>query len=145
MTATQWPTPLTREQFDAWFDADITSCVYDLTPDEPLTQTDLELFELDSAMHHCAWCDVELDDHAGHFVAFRVDDRTPLAHRAGLVVPIRIDEERLVIGVMSPEHSDAARAGEDVAFRACTARCEKALRKAVPKALKNVFSMTNRG
>jgi hypothetical protein len=139
MSAEQWPAPLTREMFDTWFGAEITSCVYDLTPDEPLTQTDLELVELDAALHHCAWCDAELEDHAGHFVAFAVGDRTALAHRAGLVVPIRIDDERLVIGVISPEDSDAARAGEDVAFRACTSRCEKALRKFVPKALKRAF------
>jgi hypothetical protein len=49
-----------------------------------------------------------------------------------------VDDERLVMGVMSRADSDAARAGEDLVFRACTSRCEKGIRKAVPKALRKV-------
>src|SRR5262245_12848046 len=52
MTAAEdWPTPRTRELFDSWFDAEVTGSVYDLTPDEPLTDTDVELFDLDVVMH----------------------------------------------------------------------------------------------
>jgi hypothetical protein len=138
-----WPQPLTREMFDSWFDADVTSAVYDLTPDEPLTEADVEMLELDDALHRCAWCDAELGDDDGRFVAFMLADRTRLAHRAGLVVPIRLDEERIVIGVMSLADSDQARDGEDLAFRACSSRCEKALRKAVPRALRKTFALAD--
>jgi len=43
-----------------------------------------------------------------------------------------------VIGLMSPDDSEEAKAGEDVLFHACTSRCEKAIRKAVPKALRKM-------
>ncbi|HJZ72995.1 MAG TPA: hypothetical protein VKE51_14720 [Vicinamibacterales bacterium] len=135
-----WPTLRTRAVFDLWFDAEATASVYDLTPDEPLTQTDVELMDLDVVMHRCAWCEAELDDHTGRFVAFKVADRERLAHRAGLAVGIPVDDERTVIGVMSPDESNAAREGEDIAFRACTSQCEKALRKSVPTALRKVFA-----
>jgi hypothetical protein len=140
--ADDWPKPLTREMFDSWFDAEVSASVYDLTPDEPLTQTDVEVLELDGAMHRCAWCNAEVEDHEGRFVAFKLADRTRFAHRAGLVVPIPIDDEQVVMGVMSPAESDAAREGEDLAFRACTSRCEKLLRKAVPKALRKTVAVT---
>ena len=136
----QWPSPRTRELFDAWFTAELTGSVYDLTPDEALTQADVEVDDLHAAMHNCAWCDEEVDEHAGRFVTFTIEDRTRLAHRAGLAVPIPIDDQRVVVGVMSSADSDAARQGEDIAFRACTGRCEKALRKAVPRALKAAFA-----
>ena len=135
----RWPTPLTREMFDAWFDAEVTGSVYDLTPEEPLTHADVEMADLDDAVHRCAWCDIEIDEDAGRFVAFKLADRTRLAHREGLVVPLSVNDERVVVGIMSPADSDAAREGEDLAFRACTSRCEKALRSAVPKALRKVF------
>ena len=132
----RWPKPLTRDMFDAWFDSQLTDSVFDLTPDEPLTQNDVEAADLDYAAHNCAWCDSEIDEDAGHFVAFMLADRGRLAHREGLVLPVMVDEERVVIGIMSRAGSDAARGGEDVVFRACTSDCEKALRKAVPTALR---------
>ena len=134
-----WPKPLTREMFDAWFDSELTDSVFDLTPEEPLTQADVEAADLDYAVHRCAWCDIEIDEGAGRFVGFALADRGRLAHREGLVLPLAVDEERVVIGIMSQADSNAARAGEDVVFRACTSRCEKAIRKAVPKALRRAL------
>ena len=135
-----WPTPRTREMFDAWFDSELTDSVFDLTPEEPLTQADVEAADLDDAVHHCAWCGIEVDEGGGRFTGFKVEDRGRLAHREGLVLPLVVGDERVVIGIMSRADSDAARAGEDVVFRACTSRCEKAIRKAVPKALRKALS-----
>jgi hypothetical protein len=134
-----WPKPLTREMFNAWFDSEVTDSVFDLTPEEPLTQADVEGADLDTAVHRCAWCDIEIDEGAGRFVGFSLADRGPWAHREGLVLPLAVDKERVVIGIMSQADSGAARAGEDVVFRACTSRCEKAIRKAVPKALRKTL------
>jgi len=131
-----WPAPRTREMFDAWFDAELTDSVFDLVPEQPLTQTDVELADLDYAVHHCAWCDVELEPDAGRFVGFALEDRERVSHREGLVLSLSIDEERVTYGVLSQADSDEARAGEDLVFRVCTSRCEKGLRKAVPKALR---------
>jgi hypothetical protein len=131
-----WPTPLTRDMFDEWFGAELTDSVFDLTPEEPLTQADVEAEDLAYAVQRCAWCDIDVDEGAGRFVSFALADRSRVSHREGLVLPLVIDEERVVIGIMSRAGSDEAKAGEDLLFRACTSRCEKAIRKAVPKALR---------
>jgi hypothetical protein len=133
-----WPKPRTREMFVTWFDAELTDSVFDLTPDEPLTQAEVEGADLDDAVHRCAWCDIEVDDSSGRFVGVKLADRDRFAHRAGLVLPLAVDDERVVIGIMSQADSDGARAGEDLVFRACTSRCEKAIRKAVPQALRRL-------
>ena len=70
-----WPAPRTREVFDAWFDAEITDTVFDLAPDEPLTETDGELADLSEAFHFCAWCDLEIEEGQGRFVGFKLPDR----------------------------------------------------------------------
>ena len=41
-----------------------------------------------------------------------------------------------MIGIVALPDSDQARAGEDLISRACTSRCEKAIRKVVPKVLR---------
>ena len=133
-----WPAPLTREMFDAWFSAELADSVFDLTPEEPLTQADVDLEELAGAAGHCAWCDLELDEDAGRVVVFKLPNRDRFAHRAGLTLPLAIDDERVVVGIMSLDDSEEAQAGGDVLFRACTSRCEKAIRKAVPKALRKM-------
>ena len=133
-----WPAPLTRELFDAWFSAELTDSVFDLTPEEPLTQADVDLEELADAAGRCAWCGLELDEGADRAAAFTLPDRERFAHRAGLTLPLVIDDDRVVIGIMSLEDSEEAQAGGDVLFRACTSRCEKAIRKAVPKALRQM-------
>jgi hypothetical protein len=136
----QWPKARSREMFEAWFGAELTDSVFDLTPDEPLTQADVEGEDLDDAVHRCAWCDIEVDEDAGRFVSVKLADRGRFAHRQGLVLPLVVDDDHVVVGIMSQDDSDAARAGEDVVFRACTSRCEKAIRKAVPKALRKMSS-----
>jgi hypothetical protein len=137
-----WPTPLTREMFDAWFDVEVTDTVFDLTPDEPLTQADVEAVDLDAAVHRCAWCDIELEEGAGRFAGFKLADRGRLEHREGLTVQLALDEEHVAAGIMTRANSEAARDGEDLVFRACTGACERALRSAVPKALRKMFSRT---
>jgi ribosomal protein L24E len=131
-----WPSPRTREMFDAWFDAEITDTVFDLVPEQALTETDVELADLHDALRLCAWCDLEIEEGEGRFVGFKLPDRDRFAHRAGLTVSLRISSEHSVMGVVSPEESEEAEEGEDLVFRACTSRCEKAIRKAVPKALR---------
>jgi hypothetical protein len=133
-----WPRPLTREMFDAWFGAATTDAVFDLTPEEPLTQADLDAADLDEAMNFCAWCDAELEGRQFRLVGFKLDDREKFAHREGLAFPVAINDEHLALGVMSAEDSEAARGGRDVIFAACTSRCERILRKVVPKAVRKL-------
>ncbi len=136
---TSWPAPLTRELFDAWFEVELLDSLFDLTPEEPLTQTDVDAMDLEDAIHRCAWCDIAIEEGAGRFVGFKLSDRGRLAHREGLVVPLVVDDRRTVVGIMTRADSDSARAGDDLVFRACTSRCEKALRSVVPKALRRAF------
>jgi hypothetical protein len=135
-----WPQPLTRELFDAWFDVELSDSVYDLTPEEPLSQDDVDVEDVADAIQRCAWCGVEVDEDADRFVSFSLPDRGPLAYRAGLTVPLAVDADRVVIGILSPADSEEAQAGNDLLFRACTRRCEKAILKAVPKALRKVLA-----
>lgn len=130
-----WPNPRTRELFDAWFGVVATDSVFDLAPEEPLTQRDVDLVDLQNAVDRCAWCEIEVEPEAGRYVGFKLSDRSRFEHRAGLVLHLLVDEQRVVSGIVAMPDSDQARAGEDLIFRACTSRCEKALRSAVPKAL----------
>jgi len=98
----------------------------------------VEEMDLDYAVRHCAWCDIEVDDGQGRFAGFKLANRERWAHREGLTVPLDLGGEQIALGVMSLADSDAARSGDDFVFRACTSRCEKALRKAVPKALRKI-------
>jgi hypothetical protein len=139
MNDERWPLPLTREMFDAWFDADVSSTVVDLTPDEPLTQLEVERLDLAEAVHNCASCGAEVEEGAGRFVGFKLADRERFQMREGLTVPLRIDDERVVLGIMTTADSDEARSGQDLVFRACTSRCEKVLRSTVPKALRKAY------
>ena len=41
-----WPPSRTREMFNQWFDVELNASVYDLTPEEPLTQTQVDLEDL---------------------------------------------------------------------------------------------------
>jgi hypothetical protein len=131
-----WPSPLTREMFDAWFGIERTDAVVDLTPDEPLTNQEVELSELQYAMQHCAWCDIEIDEGEGRTVGFTLANRDQFAHRAGLTLPLIVNHERVVTGVMPPKDVFEGDAVGDVMFLACTSRCEKLIRKVVPKALR---------
>jgi hypothetical protein len=122
--------------FDAWFDAELTDSVVDLTPEEPLTNEEVELLDLAYAMQHCAWCEIEVDEAARRLVGFKLANRERFGHRAGLTLPLIVDEERVVTGVMPPEDVLEAEDAEDVVFVACTSRCEKLIRKVVPRALR---------
>jgi hypothetical protein len=138
-----WPTPLAREMFDAWFHVEMLDALFDLTPEEPLTQTDVEVLDLEDALQRCAWCDLTIDQGAGRVVGFKLADRTRFAHREGLVVPLAVDDERTVVGIMTRRDSPEAADGDDLLFRACTGRCEKAIRSVVPKALRSLAKRMN--
>ena len=135
-----WPAPLTREMFDDWFDAEVTDTVIDLVPEQPLTETDVEVGELTYALGHCAWCEIEIEEGQGRFAGFKVAVRDRFADREGLTVAIPIDDDQVLIGVVPMADSEEARAGYDLLFRVCTSRCEKAVHKAVPKALRKLRS-----
>ena len=137
-----WPAERTREMFDAWFGVEVTDTVVDLAPEEPLTQLDVESADLDQALHYCAWCDLEVEAGDGRFVGFKLANRSKFAHRAGLTLALPIDEERIIMGIVSPGDSKEALDGDDLVVRACTSRCEKAIRKVVPKALKRLSALS---
>ena len=134
-----WPPSRTREMFDQWFDAEVTDSVFDLDPDEPLTETDVEIADLDYALHTCAWCELELNETEGRMAGFALEDRERFAQREGMVLPVPIDKETVLVGMMSRRDSEAARAGHDLVFHVCSSRCEKAVRKVVPKALRKLL------
>ena len=135
---TTWPAERTRELFDAWFDAELTEAVYDLTPDEPLSEREVELADLSYTLHHCAWCDLELEEHEGRSVGFKLANRDLFAGREGLTMPLPVNEERIVTGIFTAPDSPAAATGDDYVFRACTSHCDKMLRKHVPRALQRL-------
>ena len=78
-----WPEVRTRAVFDAWFDAELTDAVIDLTPEEPLTSADLEVAEVSYTLLHCAWCDLELEPQEGRSVGFKVANRVILPGARG--------------------------------------------------------------
>ena len=133
-----WPASRTREMFDAWFDVELTESVYDLTPDEPLTQDELEAAERIEAVARCAWCGIEVEEDGGTFAGFDFAPRGSLALFAGRVLPLTIDRERVVFCLVAPEELDEMFAGDDVLVRACGVTCEQALRKVVPEALRSL-------
>jgi hypothetical protein len=130
-----WPSPRTREMFDAWFSVEITDSVMDLLPDEPLTHAEVEMADLEEALGYCAWCGLEVDESNRRFAGFKIADPERLERRRGLTWPIAIDEEEVLVGLVPPADSEEAR-GHDLLFRVCSSRCEKGLRKVVSKALR---------
>jgi hypothetical protein len=133
-----WPASRTREMFDQWFGAELTESVIDLDPEEPLTEIDVELADLADAFRTCAWCGLELEKDEGRTTGFPLADRERFASREGLVLPIQIDKGDFLAGIVTPRDSDDAREGNDVLFRVCSSRCEKTIRKLVPKALRKI-------
>jgi len=133
-----WPASRTRAMFDQWFAAELTETVIDLDPEEPLTETDVELADLAEAFQTCAWCGLELEKEDGRTTGFPLANREPFASREGLVLPIQIDKDDVLTGIVTPRDSDDARDGNDLLFRVCSSRCEKAIRKLVPKALRRM-------
>jgi hypothetical protein len=120
-----WPEPLTRELFDAWFDAELTDGVVDLTPDEPITEDEAEGAIIDDVLVHCAWCDLEIGDGEARHVGIPVPQRHRLASREGLALTLFADDGQPLTGILSTEDSPAALSGEDLVFRVCSSRCEK--------------------
>jgi hypothetical protein len=133
-----WPRDRTREMFDEWFDVELNEAVYDLTPDEPLTQADVDAADLAEAFGYCAACGATVDEGTGRHVGFKLADRAQCAVFEGRVLPLPIGEDESVLAIVTRSDSDAARAGHDVIVRVCTSRCEKAVRKIVPKALREL-------
>lgn len=132
-----WPAPRTRELFDAWFDLEFTDAVVDLVPDEPLREEEVAAAEAEYTFGHCGWCDLEVAPSEGHMIAFAVEDRRALAGREGALV-LPTPGGGFVSGIVSTDESPAAKAGEDLLFRACSSRCAKLIRKHVPRALRRL-------
>jgi hypothetical protein len=136
LSADQWPPKRTRDMFMAWFDIEVTDSVYDLLPDEPLTQSDVDTADLEYAVSHCAWCDLEVEEGSGRFAGFPLFERERLDLFEGRAFGLPIDDETALTVIMTLPESEPARAGEDVVVRVCSSRCEKRVRKIVPKALR---------
>jgi hypothetical protein len=133
-----WPAPRTRELFDAWFDLELTEAVVDLVPEEPLSAADVESADIAYTISHCAWCDLDLDPSEGRRISFTVSDRAPLAAREGLTLVLPMGGDHFVTGILSAPESDGAKAGDDLIFMVCSSRCEKLIRKGVPRALRRL-------
>ncbi len=134
----RWPANRTREMFGAWFTAELCGSIIDLAPDEPLTEEDVELEELDVALNTCAVCGAELPAGSGRMIPFRLSHRDRLEHREGRVVALLVARNRIFAGVVTPKDSTPAQENVDVMFRACSRRCEKQVLKLVPRALRDL-------
>ena len=131
----QWPAKRTRQMFDAWFDAALAESVIDLVPDDPLTEEDVDLADLEAALQTCAWCGLDLDPEQARMATFKLSDRNRFEHREGATLDLRIGRDRVVTGVVTPRDSEPARENADIIFPACSRRCEKHLLRSVPGAL----------
>ena len=109
-----WPAPRTREMFDAWFDAEITDTVIDLVPDEPLTQTDVELADSRRSVATLRVVRPGDREERGPLRRLQAGGWDRFADRAGLTVPLRIDDECILLGAMTPDTSQEAQDGEDL-------------------------------
>jgi hypothetical protein len=118
-----WPTPRTREMFNAWFTVQLIDTVFDLVPEEPLTESDVELADLAYAFHHCAWCDLELEPEVGRSIGFRLNDRDRFAAREGLTLEIAVRDDRSLLGIMTPATSGGG------GRRPCVSRVYQPLRE----------------
>jgi len=136
--STTWPEPRTRDLFDTWFDAEITDTVVDLTPDEALSEEELELAAVADALAHCAWCDLEIEPNEGRHVGIQVPNRERVASREGSVLVLLTKDDQPLAGILTTPDSPEAAAGDDLIFRACTSRCEKLIRKEAPRALRRL-------
>lgn len=140
-----WPQERTREMFDAWFDVELCASVYDLAPEEPLTQAQVDALDLADAVDICAGCGIDVEDGSGRFVGFTVADRSRIALLQGRVLHLPVDEEQVVPCIATVDDSEEARAGDDLLVRVCSSGCEKAVRKVVPKALRRFLGRSHAG
>lgn len=132
-----WPQSRTRQLFDEWFDAEVVAAVVDLVPDEPLSEAEVEEAGIEYVLHHCAWCDLELEPENLRMVGLPLPDRELYVPREGLTVPIALSD-RILTGIMTTRDSPAALDGHGLMFSACSSRCEKIIRKEVARGLKRM-------
>ena len=136
-----WPQPRTREMFDAWFDVELNDSVFDLTPEEPLTQVEVDAADLAEMMARCASCGIELGENEGRLIGFKLASRTLYKPFEGRVLPLAIDdsdEADVVLTLVTSQDSAAAKEGDDLVVHVCSSRCEKVMRSVVPKALRRL-------
>jgi hypothetical protein len=132
---TTWPQHRTRQMFDAWFDAELADALFDLVPDAPLTEDEMDLADVDDALNTCAWCGCELPVPEGRMVSFRLTDRDAFAEREGRVYHFVVDRKRVRRGIVTEPDSTPAQEDADLIFRACSRACEKRIERAIPRAL----------
>jgi hypothetical protein len=137
MKEENWPPLRTRDVFDQWFDVELNASVCDLTPDEPLTQSDVDFEDLAEASGRCAECGLDVEPDAGRYVGFKLADRKGFDFLQGRVLPLPINDKESVLCIVTRAESDEARAGDDLLVRVCSSRCEKVIRKLVPPALRS--------
>jgi hypothetical protein len=131
-----WPQSRTREMFAEWFDVELNASVCDLTPDEPLTQVEVDLEDLAFASGRCAACGLDLEPEQGRFTGFKLADRSRFEIFEGRVMPLPVDHEEAVFCIVSDRESEDALAGDDLLVRVCSSKCEKVIRKIVPDAVR---------
>ena len=132
-----WPPSRTRELFNQWFDVELNASVYDLTPEEPLTQTQVDLEDLSDASGRCAACGLDVEQGEGRFVGFKLANRSRFELFQGRVLPLQVNDDESVLCIVTHEGSDEARSGDDLLVRVCSSGCEKVIRKLVPPALRS--------
>jgi hypothetical protein len=133
-----WPTNRTRRMFDAWFDAVLAESIIDLAPDDPLTEDEIDLADLESALHTCGWCGSEVEMQDARMAEFKLSDRDRFEDREGRVLRLAIGPDRVVTGIVTPRDSEPAREDADLIFPACSRRCQKQLLRTVPAALREL-------
>ena len=84
--------------------------MYDLLPDEPLTQSDGDVADLEYALSHCGWCGLELDEGAGRFAGFPLlgPERERLQLFEGRAFGLPIDDETAVSVIITTPDSEPA-------------------------------------
>jgi hypothetical protein len=136
----RWPAPRDRGMFDAWFEVELCSAVYDLDPDEPLTQRQVDARDIADALTTCASCGISVEEGEGRFAGFKVADPDRLAPWKGRVLPLPIDEEQVVLCLVPSDDDEEFDAEDDLVVRVCSSGCEKGVRKVVPKALRRLLN-----
>jgi len=129
-----WPADRTLEMFHAWFQVTLGHGVFDLDPDEPLTEDELDAEDIEYAMNVCGWCGTELSENR-RAVPFPMKDRAWLEERRGRVISVVLDDEHVATGVVPDGDEDTREPGNDVVFYACSRDCAQALNTHVPPAL----------
>lgn len=138
-----WPQARTREMFDQWFDAQFADIVVDLVPEEPLSQSDVEEADIEYALNHCAWCDLEVEMETRRVVGLSMPVREAFAFREGLTISVPVSDGA-IIGIMTTADSPAAIEGQDAVFAACSSRCEKIIRKEAERGFKRMKKFARR-